>query len=313
MQKEYLGRINLSWNFFSGGKDQSISQRERKFLLEAQENLNAVTDEVKDEIQTAYSKYHKNLKRVELLKLNVEDNFNIVDVYKQEFDAGTRTFIDILNAQAELYQANSSLVNREFSLFVDYYDLLLTLSTLSTSILEEDKQVCQKIVKKEKKKEEESVDDLLNELFKDEPVSNQNIKEDALNISSIKSEKSSQENLSLNMNNNTNSMLTSSKQIDGFLENKILSLTNDNHIINLATISANTDVNVFISEYELNESLITVFVYGENSQYKKILYGNYETFDEVTEILSSLNKKVLKNKPYISRISKNKDLYNKFH
>ena len=108
-------------------------------------------------------------------------------------------------------------------------------------------------------------------------------------------------------------MLTSSKQIDGFLENKILSLTNDNHIINLATISANTDVNVFISEYELNESLITVFVYGENSQYKKILYGNYETFDEVTEILSSLNKKVLKNKPYISRISKNKDLYNKFH
>ena len=313
MQKEYLGRINLSWNFFSGGKDQSISQRERKFLLEAQENLNAVTDEVKDEIQTAYSKYHKNLKRVELLKLNVEDNFNIVDVYKQEFDAGTRTFIDILNAQTELYQANSSLVNREFSLFVDYYDLLLTLSTLSTSILEEDKQVCQKIVKKEKKKEEESVDDLLNELFKDEPVSNQNIKEDALNISSIKSEKSSQENLSLNMNNNTNSMLTSSKQIDGFLENKILSLTNDNHIINLATISANTDVNVFISEYELNESLITVFVYGENSQYKKILYGNYETFDEVTEILSSLNKKVLKNKPYISRISKNKDLYNKFH
>ena len=198
-------------------------------------------------------------------------------------------------------------------MFVDYYDLLLTLSTLSTSILEEDKQVCQKIVKKEKKKEEESVDDLLNELLKDEPISNQNIKEDALNISSIKSEKSSQENLSLNMNNNTNSMLTSSKQIDGFLENKILSLTNDNHIINLATISANTDVNVFISEYELNESLITVFVYGENSQYKKILYGNYETFDEVTEILSSLNKKVLKNKPYISRISKNKDLYNKFH
>lgn len=312
-QKEYLGRINLSWNFFSGGKDQSISQQNRKFLLEAQENLNAVTDEIRDEIETAYSKYQKNLKRVELLKLYVEDNFNIVDVYKKEFDAGTRTFIDILNAQAELFQANSSLVNREFSLFVDYYDLLLTLSTLSTSILEEENQVCQKIIKKEKNNEEDNVDDLLNELLDEEPVSKKEIEDESLNISKVKSEEISQENLSLSETSNIDDELSSSKVIDGFSENRILSLTGDNHIINLATVSASTDVNVFISEYELDDDLITVFVYGENSQYKKILYGNYVTFDEVTEVLSGLNKKVLKNKPYISRISKNIDLYHKFH
>jgi len=312
-QKEYLGRINLSWNFFSGGKDESISQRDRKFLLEAQENLNAVTDEIRDEIETAYSKYKKNLKRVELLKLYVEDNFNIVDVYKKEFDAGTRTFIDILNAQAELFQANSSLVNREFSLFTDYYDLLLTLSTLSTSILEEENQVCQKIIKKEKNNVEDNVDDLLNELLDEEPVSKNEIEDESFDITSVKSEEVSQDKLILKETSNIDDTLPSSKKIDGFSENRILSLSSDNHIINLATVSANTDVNVFISEYELDDDLITVFVYGQNSQYKKILYGNYVTFDEVTEVLTGLNKKVLKNKPYISRISKNKDLYHKFH
>ena len=171
----------------------------------------------------------------------------------------------------------------------------------------------QKIIKKEKNNVEDNVDDLLNELLDEEPVSKNEIEDESFNISSVKSEEVSQDKLILKETSNIDDTLPSSKKIDGFSENRILSLSSDNHIINLATVSANTDVNVFISEYELDDDLITVFVYGQNSQYKKILYGNYVTFDEVTEVLTGLNKKVLKNKPYISRISKNKDLYHKFH
>ena len=32
-------------------------------------------------------------------------NANIVEVYKSEFEAGTRTFVDILDAQTVLYEA----------------------------------------------------------------------------------------------------------------------------------------------------------------------------------------------------------------
>ena len=34
---------------------------------------------------------------------------------KSEFESGTRTFVDILDAQTGLYEAKKSLVNREFN------------------------------------------------------------------------------------------------------------------------------------------------------------------------------------------------------
>lgn len=279
-QDEYLARLNLTWNLFNGLKDHNISQREEKFLLEAKKDLDTITSEIIMKTKSSYYKFHNNLKRVSILKSYVEDNENIVDVYKKEFDAGTRTFVDILNAESELYQANTSLVNREFSLFVDYYDLLFTMSSLSKSILLENNQVCSKKVKKVKKESStDNVDDELLDLLDDEPEEEK----------------------------------TTPKIIDNFIENAVLSLPANNYIINLATISVKTDVNKFISKYNLNKKDITVFIFGKNNEFKKVLYGNYATSKEAKDAILKLNKSAHKNKPYINKISIHHKLYRKSH
>ncbi len=76
-------------------------------------------------LKVNFERYQKNKERIDVLKKYVVSNENIVEVYKSEFESGTRTFVDILDAQTVLYEAKKSLINREYELYRNYYDILL--------------------------------------------------------------------------------------------------------------------------------------------------------------------------------------------
>ncbi len=94
------------------------------------------------EIKSLYGKFYKNKKRVEALKKYVDANVNIVGVYRNEFEAGTRTFVDILDAESELYSSTKGLINMEYVALNNYYDLMFNLSMLSDAILSSSNQDC---------------------------------------------------------------------------------------------------------------------------------------------------------------------------
>ncbi|WP_419771262.1 MAG: TolC family protein [Candidatus Marinarcus sp.] len=148
-QDIYHARLNLKWNLFAGGKNYIGTKKEKLFLQQAQKDLELKTDEVAEQISNAYEKYYSTKKRISALEKYSEHNLNILEVYKKEFDAGTRTFVDILNAESEVYTSNTALIQREFELYTNYYSLLLNLSKLSDSILMQKKQICtEPVVKK---------------------------------------------------------------------------------------------------------------------------------------------------------------------
>jgi len=108
-----------------------MTQKETIFLKEEQKKLDDVTNEVIDEIKAAYGTFYNSQKRIENLRLYEEDNFNIVKIYKKQLADGTRTFIDILNAEAELYRSSIDKIQKEF----DYYTILInTILVYSLSI-----------------------------------------------------------------------------------------------------------------------------------------------------------------------------------
>ncbi len=87
----------------------------------------------------------KNKKRVEALKKYVVANVNIVEVYRNEFQAGTRTFVDILDAESELYNSRTSLINIEYTALNNYYDLMFNLSQLTDTVLSSENQICDNV------------------------------------------------------------------------------------------------------------------------------------------------------------------------
>jgi adhesin transport system outer membrane protein len=182
-QDIYRSRIFLTWNLFNGGKTYHATQKEQLFLKEEQKKLDQITNEVVDEIKSVYRTYQIYKKRIENMKLYVDDNFNILSVYKRQLLDGTRTFLDILNAESELYRAYITKIEQEIEFLSSYYQLLFNMSILSDTILMQQNQVCPKYVftpRVDETLKEEQNDKLSEELldvFTDEPKSKSKDKE----------------------------------------------------------------------------------------------------------------------------------------
>ena len=96
------------------------------------------------------------------MKLYIADNEEVLAIYQDQFDGGTRNFLDVLNAEGDIYNAKTTLVDAEYIFFEAYYEVFSLLSTLNTAVLSSEDQVCKQmqIITKKKVKEDPSLDEL---------------------------------------------------------------------------------------------------------------------------------------------------------
>lgn len=145
--EQYSAKLELKYNIFNGGKDSSSSAREELFVKEAQKRLDVVTSSVVDEITVAYETYNTSKKQISELTHYIEDNKKILSIYKDQFEGGTRTFIDVLNIEGDIYNAEISLINAEFTMYDSYYKLLNNQSILQKTVLSSSDQTCSSVKK----------------------------------------------------------------------------------------------------------------------------------------------------------------------
>ncbi|CAM3867245.1 TolC family protein [Arcobacter cloacae] len=295
-ENQVFGRINLAWNLYNGGGDYAVSQQEALFLKEQKERLDAITNKVVESMKVNYQRFLKNQERIDVLKNYVVANENIVEVYKSEFESGTRTFVDILDAQTVLYEAKKSLVNREFELYRNYYDMLLSLSMLSDTVLDPKNDVCSdskalaSVVSEQKEYQKSENTSELKALLGDEPTPiKEELKEDLIVeerevVSVPKSEYKS------------------------FLE-----APEGYYTINITTTEGLDSAKRFVNMNSLNSNDSYVYPFGPEMKSAKVIYGIFESVKEASLALENLPASVKANKPYIDNISKHQKLYSKYN
>jgi len=168
----YSGKLELKYNLFNGMIDSVRTEREKLFLKEAQVRLDVVTKAVLDSVTVSYETYNTSKKQIVELKQFIEENKQIINIYKDQFDSGTRNFIDVLNVEGDLYNSKIALINAEYTMYASYYKILKATSSLQTTIANSQNQTCEATpVYKASKKElktDTSVQDLLSENVKDQ-------------------------------------------------------------------------------------------------------------------------------------------------
>ena len=301
-ENQAFGRINLAWNLFNGGGDKAISEQETIFLAEQKQRLDAITNKIVESIKVNYQRFMKNKERIAVLKDYVIANENIVEVYKSEFESGTRTFVDILDAQTVLYEAKKSLVSREYDLYTNYYDMLNTLSMLTSTVLESDNscsddRALTKITKEQQKissnnipkqQHTTTVSPELGALLGDEkPV----VKEDKKTVSST---------------------LVEQKQ-EKTANNAFLSAPADYYTINITTTEGLDAAKNYVSSNNLNSGEAYIYPFGPDMKSAKVIYGTFKSVKDAEEAMSKLPSSVIANKPYIDNISKHQKLYSKYN
>ena len=283
-------RVILNWNLFNGFKTKDAKERETLFLKEQQKQLDSITTEVIQDITTTYNAYNKVKQKIENSKKFVNDNKNIKGVYVKQLADGTRTFIDILNAESELYRSQITLLDQEFTQYKLYYDLLEHLGLLSDSILMSKNQNCMTFIPTKYKSKINKVKSIESEL-KDEEL---------LNVLGESSKNDEEINNIINGTEEKNKP-TAAKSIKVLPDGK--------YTINIATLKKNEDIKSYLKGMNLENKSIHTY---NMSLGTKVLYGSYNTLKEATIAMTKLDKKVLDSKVYVDYMSKHRKLLEKY-
>ncbi len=312
LEQQVFGRLNLTWNLYNGGGDYAVSKQEEFFLKEQKKRLDAITKKIVESVKVSFQRIQKDKKRIAVLKKYVSSNENIVNVYKDEFDSGTRTFVDILDAQTVLYEAKKSLINREYDLYTNYYELVNKFSDLTKTVLSSENDVCSTGISTNNattsdttKVEEKSnkSDGELDILLGDEEAPKTAKKEEKDEVASMLDEQSN--DVSVETSNDT-------KEVSNSDEPAFLSEEPSYFTINVTTTKGLSKANGFVKKSGLEGNAYT-YEFGPGMKNAKVIYGVYKTSKEARAAIKSLPRSVRAGKPYVDNLAKHQKLYRKYH
>ncbi len=290
LETQSFGRLKLTWNLFNGGGDYAVSKQEEFFLKEQKQRLDAITKKVVEGVKVDYQRLQKNEKRIQVLKQYVQANENIVKVYKDEFDSGTRTFVDILDAQTVLYEAKKSLINREYELYNDYYSLLNKLAILTDTIVSSEDDECAapaNLVQKDTDNSNEELGLLLGD------------EDDTSKVGkTLASETTENENIPSSTEESATAFLDAPS---GY------------YTINMATKKGLDRANKFVNDNNLTDFKAYTYEFGPQMKSAKVIYGVFKTAKEARNAIRTLPRSLKATKPYVDNLSKHQKLYRKYH
>ena len=125
----YLG-LQLEWTLYKGGRrpesEALIERRER-----AIQERHFAAREVREMAERAWATYRTDLARRALLDDQVVANEAIVVRYREEFEAGTRSLLDLLDAERSLFNVRFQKVSTDWTVRFNPYRLLAAQSRLA--------------------------------------------------------------------------------------------------------------------------------------------------------------------------------------
>ena len=87
------------------------------------------------EVKSAWKRIKSSKSSIKSLEISVESNLVALEGVSKEAGVGSRTTLNILDAEKELTQAEANLVNAQFSLIDSSYQLLKSCGLLNFSYL----------------------------------------------------------------------------------------------------------------------------------------------------------------------------------
>ncbi len=106
-------KVVMSWNLFNGHIDQARRREKGERLAEAESRLDRLRRDVDEGIMRAWSDIKTNDERVAVLDRQLEAGNRLTVAYRQEFEGGRRSMLDLLEAQnvhfnAQIQRSTSS-------------------------------------------------------------------------------------------------------------------------------------------------------------------------------------------------------------
>ena len=133
-RRDSTAEIVLNWNLFNGGSDQARVRQQAKLLTQAEDLRDKACRDVRQTVAIAYNDTRKLSDQLSYLDRNTIAIEKARDAYRQQFDIGQRSLLDLLNAENELYTARRSYANAEYDLGIAYLRTQASMNQLSAQL-----------------------------------------------------------------------------------------------------------------------------------------------------------------------------------
>ena len=124
--KELQLMLRARWNLYRGGSDVAARDALASRLASTESQRENALRIVEENMRKAWNSMEINHDRVKVLSEAKRYNDETLSTYKQQFELMIRTLIDVLDAEGELFNTRSQLVNARIGYLAAQYRILAT-------------------------------------------------------------------------------------------------------------------------------------------------------------------------------------------
>ncbi len=130
MDSDLNARIRGQWNLFNGFGDLASVRRAEQIANAERGTLGDEARRVREEARVVWESLITARDTVVPLREHVAAQSRVLGSYRGQFDVGRRTLLDLLDAQNEYFQAQTTLNDAEFNVTVAEYELIFVTGRL---------------------------------------------------------------------------------------------------------------------------------------------------------------------------------------
>ena len=132
--RDASAEIVLNWNLFNGGADRARVRQQANIVHQAADLRDKACRDVRQTLSIAYNDTRKLVDQLVFLDRNTLAISKARDAYRQQFDIGQRSLLDLLNSENEFYTAQRSYANAEYDLSIAYLRTHAAMNQLGTQL-----------------------------------------------------------------------------------------------------------------------------------------------------------------------------------
>ncbi|MCK5893744.1 MAG: TolC family outer membrane protein [Endozoicomonadaceae bacterium] len=127
-EDEWRVLLEMKWNLFSGGQHSAAHQKTVFQEESSRMNLNSVRRSVKANVNASWNAYEQLEKERVFLREYVEESETTERLYGQQFNAGRRSLVDLLDSQNELFQSRKAYIASDYDYLYAQYRVIASMS-----------------------------------------------------------------------------------------------------------------------------------------------------------------------------------------
>jgi len=127
---EVIAMLRVSYNIFSGGKDDAYAKETAYKMSEAKELNRNVHRQVTEGFILSWNAFEQLNLQKEFIKMHVIASKDTQSDYKEQFKIGQRSLLDLLDTENELYQARRDFLDAELDEISAQYRILHSMGLL---------------------------------------------------------------------------------------------------------------------------------------------------------------------------------------